>query len=83
MGIPRENQPRLLKEREAASILSVEIATLRRWRWAGKGPRFLKIGGAVRYDPADLVAFIDKARRTSTSDDGTAVQAREANNVAA
>ncbi len=83
MGIPSENQPRLLKEREAAGILSVEIATLRRWRWAGKGPRFLKIGGAVRYDPADLVAFIGEARRTSTSDDGTAVRAREACNVGA
>ncbi len=68
----------LLNEREAARRLSLRIATLRRWRWAGKGPRFLKLCGAVRYDPADLDTFIGEARRTSTSDDGTAAQAGEA-----
>ena len=58
----------LLKETEVAEILNVEVASLRRWRWAGgKGPRFIKIGAAVRYDPADLVAFIEAGRRTSTS----------------
>ncbi len=68
----------LAKEQEAARVLDLSVKTLRRWRWAGKGPRFLKIGGAVRYDPADLEAFMRDARRTSTSDDGTAVHAREA-----
>jgi predicted site-specific integrase-resolvase len=59
---------KLLKENEAAKYLSVEVATLRRWRWAGKGPRFLKIEGAVRYDPSDLTEFITASRRRSTSD---------------
>ncbi len=67
----------LLNEREAAARLGLQIATLRRWRWAGKGPRFLKIEGAVRYDPVDLEAFIAAARRTSTSDDGAATVAGE------
>ena len=62
----------LLDEKEVAKTLNVKVATLRRWRWAGKGPRFLKIGGAVRYDPADVQAFIEAGRRCSTSDDGTA-----------
>jgi predicted site-specific integrase-resolvase len=44
----------LLKEAEAAELLSAEVATLRRWRWAGKPPRFIKVGAAVRYDLADL-----------------------------
>jgi hypothetical protein len=39
---------KLLSEREAARRLGLRIATLQRWRWAGKGPRFLKIEGAVR-----------------------------------
>ena len=60
----------LLKEAEAAEHLSVAVATLRRWRWAGRGPRFLKIGGAVRYDPTDVMAFVEAGRRTSTSDPG-------------
>ena len=69
------NIKRLFDEKDAAAILCVKVPTLRRWRWAGKGPRFLKLCGAVRYDPADLDTFIGEARRTSTSDDGTAAQA--------
>ena len=65
---------RLLNEKEVASILNINVATLRRWRWAGKGPRFLKIGGAVRYDPADLAAFIEAGRRTSTSEPGAGLE---------
>ncbi len=60
----------LLTEDEAAHRLTLKVATLRRWRWAGNGPPFLKIGHAVRYDPADLTAFIEAGRRTSTSDPG-------------
>ncbi len=65
--------PALVKEHEAARVLGLSVKTLRRWRWAGKPPRFLKIGAAVRYDPAELAAFIEAARRTSTSDPGGAV----------
>ena len=65
-----EIPPKLLKEGEVAAILNVEVATLRRWRWAGKPDLpFHKIGSAVRYDPADLTSFIEAGRRTSTSDD--------------
>ena len=64
------SQLTLLREQQAAELLNIEVATLRRWRWAGKPPRFLKIGGAVRYDPSDLDAFIEAGRRTSTSATG-------------
>ena len=62
----------LINEIEAARILGLSPKTLRRWRWAGKEPQFLKIGGAVRYDLAVLEAFIEASRRSSTSDPGTA-----------
>jgi hypothetical protein len=62
----------LVNEIEAALRLGLSPTTLRRWRWAGKGPRFLKIGGAVRYELADLELFIEASRRSSTSDLGTA-----------
>ncbi len=59
----------LVNETEAARTLNIKVATLRRWRWAGgKGLRFIKIGSAVRYDPADLAEFIKAGRRWSTSD---------------
>ena len=64
------NLVRLVDEREAAERLGLAVATLRRWRWVGRGPLFVKIGGAVRYDPADLDALIEAGRRKSTSDLG-------------
>lgn len=60
----------LVNETEAARILNLKVTTLRRWRWAGHGPRFIKVGAAVRYDLADLTAFIEAGRRSSTSDPG-------------
>ena len=61
---------RLLNEREAAGRLGLSVKTLRRWRWAGHPPAFIKIGRAVRYDPAEIEAFIAAGRRVSTSDLG-------------
>ena len=60
----------LIDETEAARMLCLSVKTLRRWRWAGKPPRFIKLSGAVRYDPADLATFIETSRRNSTSDLG-------------
>ncbi len=71
MANPIDKTDRLLTETEAASLLNLSIKTLRRWRWAGRGPRFLKLGAAVRYDPADLAAYIEAGRRTSTTNTGT------------
>ncbi len=68
MSLLTHLQTPLLKEDDAAAILNIEVATLRRWRWAGKGPRFIKVGHAVRYDQADLEAFIQVGRRWSTSE---------------
>ena len=60
----------LLTESEAAEFLRLKPKTLARWRWAGTGPRFLKVGGAVRYTAADLEKFLEEAVRMSTSDSG-------------
>lgn len=58
----------LMTEAEAANILRVRVATLRKWRITGMGPRFVRVGvHLVRYDPADLAAFVDLGRRTSSS----------------
>lgn len=65
-----ETLEHLLNEHEAASRLGLAVATLRRWRWSGHGPRFAKIGRAVRYDPVELRAYIDAQTRRSTSDVG-------------
>jgi predicted site-specific integrase-resolvase len=46
-----------LTEREAAPRLGVSPHTLRTWRRLGRGPRYLKLGKAVRYRPEDVEAY--------------------------
>ncbi len=48
----------LYTERQAAGRLAVSLASLRRWRRAGIGPRYFKLGGILRYRPEDLDHFI-------------------------
>jgi hypothetical protein len=73
-----ETSQSLVDETKAAQLLDLWVKTLRRWRWAGKGPNFVKLGSAVRYRPADLDAFIAAGRRTSTSDTGSRLTGRRA-----
>lgn len=59
---------RLLKPEEAALLLGLQPCTLAAWREAGSMPMlaFFKIGRAVRYRYADVVAFIETRRATNT-----------------
>lgn len=52
----------LVNEHETAARLGLTVATLRRWRWAGRGLGWCKIGSAVRYDPDVIEAFIEAGR---------------------
>ncbi len=52
-------QNRLFKEREVAERLAVSVATVRRWRLFGRGPKYSKIGSAVRYRPEDVSAWLE------------------------
>lgn len=49
----------------------IPVRTLQRWRLEGLGPRFHKLGKAVRYKKSDLDKYIDSCSRQSTSDKGT------------
>jgi predicted DNA-binding transcriptional regulator AlpA len=49
---------RALTEREVADMLGLSVATLRAWRHRGKGPRFLRLGRAVRYLLSDVADFV-------------------------
>ena len=60
-------ETKLMKEQEVAKILGMSVFFLRNHRHKGGGPRYIKIGGAVRYLMPDLIEFIDKSRRASTS----------------
>ena len=65
--IPRLLSP-LRNEHQTAELLGLSVKTLRRWRWIGKGPHFLKCGSAVRYADQDITAYLDAAQRRSTSE---------------
>lgn len=55
----------LLDVREAAAYVGLSKSTLDKMRCFGTGPRYIKLtSAAVRYDPADLKAWI-AARRSS------------------
>jgi hypothetical protein len=60
----------LLNSKRAAALLGVSERTLERLRMDGEGPVYLKFGLTVRYDPVDLRDWIERRKRTSTSDNG-------------
>jgi hypothetical protein len=65
------SQARILLDEYQASILTgFEVPTLRKRRWQGLPPQFLKIGSNVRYDYFELERFINSCVRNSTSDKG-------------
>jgi hypothetical protein len=46
-----ESTPRLMTQRQLAARLNVSSRTLERWRAAGIGPEFIRLGKLVRYQP--------------------------------
>jgi excisionase family DNA binding protein len=48
------SEKRTLTDVEVAARLGVSRFTVRSWRLKGVGPRFMKMGRAVRYRPQDV-----------------------------
>lgn len=57
----------LLDNAEAAALLGIKPKSLEAWRQRGQGPRYRKIGRLVRYTEADVLAWLDSASHTNTS----------------
>ncbi len=49
----------LLNEHDVARITGLSVASVRRWRLLRQGPKYLKIGAAVRYKPEDVSAWLE------------------------
>jgi predicted DNA-binding transcriptional regulator AlpA len=58
----------LLTEKQYAEIRQESDPTIQRERENGNGCRFVKIGRAVRYRKRDIVEFIERHLRHSTSE---------------
>jgi len=61
------HQPILLNEFQASEATGFKVATLRKRRWAGKPPQFLKVGRKVFYDDHKIKEFMASCVRYSTS----------------
>lgn len=60
---------RLLTDRDVAGLTGLARSTLAKLRLSGAGPRFVKLGAAVRYRVDDVQTWVAaQPRRRSTSD---------------
>jgi len=59
---------KLLTTPQAAAVIGLHPSYLAKARLTGTGPRFLKIGRAVRYRRLDVEAWLADKGRVSTSD---------------
>ena len=57
-----------LNQCQLSKRLGIAVRTLERWRWQGVGPKFIKIGGRVRYRIEDVEAYEASRLCESTSD---------------
>ena len=70
-----------VRVREAANYVGLSKSSLDKFRCAGSGPAYSKVGRAVIYATADLDAWLAAQRRTTTwtgSNDNMASSARAA-----
>jgi excisionase family DNA binding protein len=49
---------KLMTVEDLAEALQVSVSTIYAWRYHGQGPRGLRVGGAVRFDPDEVAAWL-------------------------
>jgi hypothetical protein len=59
-----------LTEPQLAEWLAISPRTLQQWRFVGRGPKFVKVGAAVRYSPEAVADWLERNTRDHTSDPG-------------
>lgn len=57
----------MLTTNSLSTQLSISKQTLARWRVEGSGPTFCSAGRKILYNPDDVAAWLQKNRRSSTS----------------
>ncbi len=53
-----EDLPELATRAQVAKYTQTSVATLARWAMEGRGPKFIRLGGGVRYRRDDVLAYI-------------------------
>ena len=57
-----DDSSELVSDLKACEVLGLKAQTLRNWRHQRKGPPYIKLGRAIRYDLRDLRKFAEKRR---------------------
>jgi predicted site-specific integrase-resolvase len=52
----------MLTSKELAERLKMSEGTLRNWRCYGKGPKWIRVGGAIRYRESDVKKWEGKRK---------------------
>jgi predicted DNA-binding transcriptional regulator AlpA len=55
--------PRLITTADLAEYLSMSAQTVKEWRSKGKGPRWVKVEGSVRYRWSDVESWLTSIPR--------------------
>lgn len=59
---------KLLTSKEVSRLWEISPHTLRKWRWEGKGPQFVKLGHRVLYKESAIKEYIDNNSYSSTTE---------------
>lgn len=59
---------KFLRPAEAAHVLGVSKQTLAHWRMSGAGPRFIRAGRIILYDPKELAKWAEARTIGSTAE---------------
>ena len=57
----------LLNAKHTAKHMCITEGTLAKWRLTGEGPKFVRVGRRIAYDPKDVAEWLDARRVSSTS----------------
>lgn len=68
MTAPQAAPEPLAVAQQVADFLGTTVDTLANWRYRGVGPRFVKVGGIVRYRWADVHAWVESRVAQRTDD---------------
>jgi hypothetical protein len=62
-GTTNNNGPLLVSTKQLSKMWDMPESTLRYWRCAGIGPAYVKLGGRIKYDLADVEAYVRANKR--------------------
>lgn len=61
---------KMYDQKEAAPIMKKSVSWFERQRWAGGGPRFIKVGRSCLYLGKDLNEWLESQTRSNTGQEG-------------